>query len=504
MAGYGPRDYDHLFKLLIIGDSGVGKSSLLLRFADNVFSENYITTIGVDFKIRTVDVDGQRVKLQIWDTAGQERFRTITSTYYRGTHGVVVVYDVTNGESFSNVKRWLHEIDANCESVQKILVGNKNEDPTRRIVLESDARQFADTMRIKFFETSAKENSNVEEMFSCITRLVLHAKLASPQGKDGRGEDKNTDLIYWAASASHRMPPTLYDLPPEMIVRILCECDIRTISRLTSVCKFLRLIIDAHHSVLPRRRLNYVAVYSDNVVIVRSATQLSDKEKPLCICSLEQGGKQLAFTDIDLFAIDMLTLTDEKSSLWSSFFRTFHTKVSSLQFKVTVVTTVALLDVVEALRPKSLTIEFEMTEGPLKVTQLCCHRAVQKISTLTLLNSSIYDECLDVIRIPTMYLHGRTEITAFGLRHLLSEWLFGKRVIELYEITARGFVSPSHLFHNIPAECVKETNKWLLQRGEEVLTVTVSGHKEIVKFKTVPTPTPTPCLSAIPNPQNLH
>ncbi|KIH59478.1 Ras family protein, partial [Ancylostoma duodenale] len=83
--------------------------------------------------------------------------------YYRGTHGVVVVYDVTNGESFSNVKRWLHEIDANCESVQKILVGNKNEDPTRRIVLESDARQFADTMHIKFFETSAKENSNVEE-----------------------------------------------------------------------------------------------------------------------------------------------------------------------------------------------------------------------------------------------------------------------------------------------------------------------------------------------------
>uniref|UniRef100_A0A1I7XAR8 Ras-related protein Rab-35 n=1 Tax=Heterorhabditis bacteriophora TaxID=37862 RepID=A0A1I7XAR8_HETBA len=164
MAGHGPRDYDHLFKLLIIGDSGVGKSSLLLRFADNVFSENYITTIGVDFKIRTVDVDGQRVKLQIWDTAGQERFRTITSTYYRGTHGVVVVYDATNGESFGNVKRWLHEIDTNCDSVQKILVGNKCEDPSRRVVVESDARQFADTMNIRFFETSAKENKNVEEV----------------------------------------------------------------------------------------------------------------------------------------------------------------------------------------------------------------------------------------------------------------------------------------------------------------------------------------------------
>ena len=101
------RDYDHLFKLLIIGDSGVGKSSLLVRFADNTFSGNYITTIGVDFKIRTINVNGERVKLQIWDTAGQERFRTITSTYYRGTHGVIVVYDVTSGESFVNVKRYV-------------------------------------------------------------------------------------------------------------------------------------------------------------------------------------------------------------------------------------------------------------------------------------------------------------------------------------------------------------------------------------------------------------
>ena len=99
------RDHDHLFKLLIIGDSGVGKSSLLVRFADNTFSGNYITTIGVDFKIRTIEINGERVKLQIWDTAGQERFRTITSTYYRGTHGVIVVYDVTSGDSFANVKR---------------------------------------------------------------------------------------------------------------------------------------------------------------------------------------------------------------------------------------------------------------------------------------------------------------------------------------------------------------------------------------------------------------
>lgn len=100
---------------------GVGKSSLLIRFSDDTFSGSYITTIGVDFKIRTVVIDGLRVKLQIWDTAGQERFRTITSTYYRGTHGVIVVYDVTNGESFANVRRWLDEIQNNCDVVNKVL-----------------------------------------------------------------------------------------------------------------------------------------------------------------------------------------------------------------------------------------------------------------------------------------------------------------------------------------------------------------------------------------------
>jgi Ras-related protein Rab-35 len=178
------KDYDHLFKLLIIGDSGVGKSSLLVRFADNHFSGNYITTIGVDFKIRTIEINGERVKLQIWDTAGQERFRTITSTYYRGTHGVIVVYDVSSGESFANVKRWLHEIDANCDVVNRILVGNKNDDPDRKVVLTEDARRFADQMGIQLFETSAKDNINVEEMFRSITTLVLKSKKDQKELRD--------------------------------------------------------------------------------------------------------------------------------------------------------------------------------------------------------------------------------------------------------------------------------------------------------------------------------
>lgn len=182
------RDYDFLFKLLIIGDSGVGKSSLLLRFSDNTFSNSYITTIGVDFKIRTITVKGHKIKLQIWDTAGQERFRTITSTYYRGTHGVVVVFDVSNSESFANVKRWLHEIDTNCENVQKILVGNKVDEPVRRAVPEAEAKHFANSLNINYFETSAKENLNVEQMFQCITELVLDARLRSAPLRPAPGQ----------------------------------------------------------------------------------------------------------------------------------------------------------------------------------------------------------------------------------------------------------------------------------------------------------------------------
>ncbi|XDV13070.1 hypothetical protein PO909_001571, partial [Leuciscus waleckii] len=131
----------------------VGKSSLLLRFADNSFSGSYITTIGVDFKIRTVEIDGER-----------ERFRTITSTYYRNTHGVIIVYDVTNPESFVNVKRWLNEISQNCDNVCKILVGNKNDDPSKRLVDSQDALRFGESVGVRLFETSAKENINVEEV----------------------------------------------------------------------------------------------------------------------------------------------------------------------------------------------------------------------------------------------------------------------------------------------------------------------------------------------------
>merc|ERR1711874_641300 len=129
------RDHDHLFKLVLIGDSGAGKSSLLLRFADDTFTENYITTIGVDFRFKTIPVDNKSVKLQIWDTAGQERFRTITSAYYRGADGIVLVFDVTDRESFDHVDDWLTEVNRYVnDSTMMLLLGNKCDNETDRQV----------------------------------------------------------------------------------------------------------------------------------------------------------------------------------------------------------------------------------------------------------------------------------------------------------------------------------------------------------------------------------
>ncbi|XP_026462423.1 ras-related protein Rab-1A-like, partial [Ctenocephalides felis] len=122
--------------------------------------------IGVDFKIRTIDLDGKTIKLQIWDTAGQERFRTITSSYYRGAHGIIVVYDCTDQESFGNVKQWLEEIDrCACDSVNKLLVGNKSDLTTKKVVDYTTAKEYADQLGVPFLETSAKNATNVEQAF---------------------------------------------------------------------------------------------------------------------------------------------------------------------------------------------------------------------------------------------------------------------------------------------------------------------------------------------------
>lgn len=165
--------YDFLIKLLLIGDSGVGKSCLLLRFCDDAWTPSFITTIGIDFKIRTIELDGKRIKLQIWDTAGQERFRTITTAYYRGAMGILLVFDVTDQKSFENVRTWHANIEQHAsEGVSKILIGNKSDWEEKRAVTTEQGEELAKELGIPYIETSAKSNSNVEEAFFNLAREV--------------------------------------------------------------------------------------------------------------------------------------------------------------------------------------------------------------------------------------------------------------------------------------------------------------------------------------------
>ncbi|XP_062206870.1 ras-related protein RIC2-like [Phragmites australis] len=160
-------DYDYLFKVVLIGDSGVGKSNLLTRFTKNEFCLESKSTIGVEFATRSLQVDGKVVKAQIWDTAGQERYRAITSAYYRGAVGVLLVYDVTRRTTFDNVERWLKELrDHTDPSVIVMLIGNKSDLRHLVAVSTEDGKEFAEAESLYFMETSALDATNVDNAFS--------------------------------------------------------------------------------------------------------------------------------------------------------------------------------------------------------------------------------------------------------------------------------------------------------------------------------------------------
>jgi len=165
--------FDVALKLLLVGDLGIGKSSLLLRFVDNTFVEQTMTTIGVDFKVRIVKVDNQQVKLQIWDTGGQEKTGSVSSSFFRGANGVIIVYDITNRESFQSVNKWLTEADRYAgDKTIKCLIGNKSDLSAQRKVSESDAFSLAEQLNLWFIETSALNSTNVEEAFMKMAKLM--------------------------------------------------------------------------------------------------------------------------------------------------------------------------------------------------------------------------------------------------------------------------------------------------------------------------------------------
>jgi Ras-related protein Rab-8A len=189
--------YDYLIKLLLIGDSGVGKSCLLLRFSDDSFTPSFITTIGIDFKIRTIELDGKRIKLQIWDTAGQERFRTITTAYYRGAMGILLVYDVCDEKSFQNMGNWIRNIEQHAsENVNKILIGNKCDLVDKKVVDTAKGKALADQYGIKFLETSAKNSINVDEAFITLARDIKKRLIdtVEPNTTENNGNDSKINL----------------------------------------------------------------------------------------------------------------------------------------------------------------------------------------------------------------------------------------------------------------------------------------------------------------------
>ncbi|CAN0859168.1 Ras-related protein RABA5b [Linum grandiflorum] len=173
--GGGEGGEEYLFKIVVIGDSAVGKSNLLSRFATNEFDPNSKATIGVEFQTQVVEIEGKEIKAQIWDTAGQERFRAVTSAYYRGAVGALIVYDITRKTTFESVKRWLQELTLQCDTtVGKMLVGNKCDLDDIREVSKEEGKRVAEEEGLFFMETSALDSTNVEAAFEVVIREIYN------------------------------------------------------------------------------------------------------------------------------------------------------------------------------------------------------------------------------------------------------------------------------------------------------------------------------------------
>lgn len=166
--------YDYLFKLIVIGDTNTGKSCLLQRFTDDTYTSDFISTIGVDFKVKTLEIDNKKIKVQMWDTAGQCRFRSITNSYYRGAHGMIIAFDITNKSSFNNIEQWMRSVkNFGSENSIKILIGTKSDLIEERQVSKEEIDTLVDELGISYIETSAKENNNINELFITICKEIL-------------------------------------------------------------------------------------------------------------------------------------------------------------------------------------------------------------------------------------------------------------------------------------------------------------------------------------------
>ena len=163
-------------KLLLIGDSEVGKTSLLLKYTEHIFPEEHIATIGVEYKDKYIIKDNYNIRLQIWDTAGQERFHSITKNIYRNTNGVIFIYDIAKKETFDNIKNWIFDLQSASADIKGIILGNKNDLTDKREVNMTDLKELGEKYKMPYMETSAKNNVNVNEGFELIVNELLQDK----------------------------------------------------------------------------------------------------------------------------------------------------------------------------------------------------------------------------------------------------------------------------------------------------------------------------------------
>lgn len=198
--------FDFLFKIILVGDSDVGKTCVVQSFKSGIFIEKQQNTIGVDFTVRTLDIDGKRVKMQVWDTAGQERFRTITQSYYRSAHGAMVAYDISRRSTFESVPHWIREVEQyGAASVVLILIGNKSDLHAQRQVLFEDACTLAENNSVlAALETSAKEAQNVEAAF-----ILMARELLARNGATIADEDSQDSPQFMLSNNSHPVQGTV-------------------------------------------------------------------------------------------------------------------------------------------------------------------------------------------------------------------------------------------------------------------------------------------------------
>ena len=184
-----------VLKLLLLGDSSVGKTSILLKYISNKFDESSISTVGVDYMDKIIDYNKFKIKLQIWDTSGEEKFRTITKNFYRNADGLLVVFDLTKKESYDHIRIWINEAKENNDKLKTILIGNKLDLKDERIVTIDVAKQFAEKNNLKYIETSAKDGTNINESFQAIIDLLFDGKSSEEILNEFTKQDSSLSVV---------------------------------------------------------------------------------------------------------------------------------------------------------------------------------------------------------------------------------------------------------------------------------------------------------------------